>query len=95
MRSPIIIRRVVGDSMSPTLLPSKLIVATGFYKDLLKGDIVIFRHQGIDKIKRIENVRASELYVLGDNIVGSKDSRSFGWIPTSLIKAKVIWPRIK
>jgi len=81
--------------MAPTLLPSNLVVATDFYRDLLIGDIVIFQHQGMDKIKRIEDIRGSEVYVLGDNPSASKDSRSFGWIPTSLIKAKVIWPKTK
>jgi phage repressor protein C with HTH and peptisase S24 domain len=95
MRSPLTIRRVVGDSMLPVLSPGSLIVATGFYAHLKKGDIVIFRHHGIDKIKRIEDIRGQEFYVLGDNASDSSDSRTFGWIPKSTIKAKVIWPRVK
>jgi hypothetical protein len=79
--------------MLPALPPGSLIVATGFYMHLKKGDLVIFKHQGLDKIKRIEATRDLTFYVLGDNSANSSDSRVFGWLPTSAVKAKVIWPR--
>ena len=78
--------------MLPTLPENRLIIGTGLYKRISKNDLVIFEHGGIDKIKRIKDLRKDELYVLGDNEIGSTDSRSFGWLPLGTIKAKVIWP---
>jgi type IV secretory pathway protease TraF len=80
--------------MLPTLPENRLIIGTGFYKELSKDDLIIFEHQGLDKIKRIKDLRKDEFYVLGDNEIGSTDSRSFGWLPIGAIKAKVIWPAI-
>jgi signal peptidase I len=95
MRYPLIIRRIVGESMMPTLRATNLVVATGLYRHINKRDIVIFEHRGIDKIKRIEEIRGSEFYVLGDNASASQDSRDFGWLNQGVIKAKVVWPRVK
>ena len=95
MRYPLIIRRIVGESMLPTLHANNLVVATGLYRGISKGNIVIFNHQGIDKIKRVEDIRTNEFYVLGDNRLSSSDSRTFGWLPQDVIKAKVIWPKAK
>jgi len=81
--------------MLPTLRSDNLVVATGVYGSITKGDLVIFQHQGIDKIKRVENIRVKEFYVLGDNPSSSSDSRNFGWLPLDIIKAKVIWPKTK
>jgi hypothetical protein len=81
--------------MLPTLLPDSLVIATGFYRRIAKGDLVIFAHQGIYKIKRIEKIRGSQFYALGDNAPGSSDSRAFGWLAITSIKAKVIWPQPK
>ena len=93
MRHPLIIRRIVGQSMLPTLPENKLVLATSFYRSINKRDLVIFKHQGIDKIKRVEDICGSEFYAVGDNRPSSSDSRNFGWLPLDVIKAKVIWPK--
>jgi len=95
-----VIRRVVGDSMSPTLRPGQTILGIrqprvlsrwpGFL--LRPGRIAIVLHDGLEKIKRIEKLEDNRLYVLGDNPVVSTDSRNFGWLTTEEVLAVVIWP---
>lgn len=50
------------------------------------GKIVIFEHDGIEKVKRVKSVKGKEVYVLGDNASKSKDSRTFGCIKKDSIK---------
>jgi len=89
-----LIRRVSGKSMTPALRPGRLILARrNIGKHLKVGDIVIIRHDGLEKIKRIALLRDDEIYVLGDNSQASTDSRHFGWLPLSAVYALVVWPR--
>ena len=94
------VRRVSGSSMLPSLCPGSLIVAKNIklmeryiYK---LGDVILFEHNGIQKLKRIANIRtidgSTKLYVVGDNAINSTDSRHFGWITTTAVKGKLIWP---
>lgn len=86
----LIIRRVHGDSMLPHFSAGKIIFATGLFKRLNNGDFVIFDHDGLEKIKQIEQIRLDQVYLLGSNPPGSTDSRQFGWVDLCTIKAKVI-----
>ncbi len=69
-------------------------VASGWFKHVKPKDVVIIMHDGMEKIKRIEQVRAQEVYVLGDNPAASTDSRDFGWIASEAVRGKVLWPRV-
>jgi nickel-type superoxide dismutase maturation protease len=89
----LLIRRVSGDSMLPTLRPGRLIIATPRYKNLRAGEVVVIRHGGLEKVKRIQEIRENRVYVAGDNQEHSTDSRSFGWLHISAAVAKVVWPR--
>ncbi len=89
---PIVVRKIHGHSMMPVLPPSTYIFATGWYYKLRIGDIVMFSHDGKEKIKRINDKRRNELFVLGDHAEASKDSRHFGWISQDTIIAKLLWP---
>lgn len=91
---PLQIRRIVGASMQPALKHKGLLWASRLFRGLQAGDIVIIEHGGLEKVKRVEAVAGDELFVLGDNAAASTDSRSFGWLPLSAVKAKVIWPRV-
>jgi len=88
------VRRVVGESMLPTLPPGKLVVAIGWHGPLQKEDVVIIRHRGLEKIKRIHSIANQRLFVLGDNPFRSTDSHAFGWLDSNAVVGKVIWPRI-
>ena len=89
---PILVRKIHGHSMMPVLPPGTHLWATGWFKNLKPGDIVMFLHDGKEKIKRIDDIRDGELYVLGDHSEASKDSRQFGWIKQETVIAKLVWP---
>jgi phage repressor protein C with HTH and peptisase S24 domain len=88
------IRRVVGNSMSPKLLPGQIIIASGLFKHIRAGQVYIFSHDGKEKIKRVERLSDDRIFFIGDNLDYSSDSRHFGWIRQAQVRAKVIWPRV-
>jgi nickel-type superoxide dismutase maturation protease len=96
LRSPklVLIRRVVGVSMSPKLHPGQLLLATPLFRRLHPGQVVIIDHEGKQKVKRIERIDVDKVFVIGDNLQASTDSRHFGWIQPSQIIARVIWPNV-
>lgn len=88
----LVVRRVVGESMYPTLQEGELVIALQ-RRQLAPDDIVIFRHKGLEKIKRVREVDAARVYVVGDNPRYSTDSRHYGMVPLDDVLGKVVWPR--
>ena len=81
--------------MAPRLKSGKLVLATPLMHKLKPGQVVILEHHGREKIKRIERIdRAKgQLFVIGDNLDASSDSRHFGWITAEAVRGRVFWPR--
>lgn len=92
-RKLLITRRIVGRSMVPHLPPDTYIIATGAFKEVREGDVVVVLHNSMEKIKRVSDVRSDTVFVVGDNLSESTDSRQFGWICKDNIVARVMWPR--
>src|SRR5688572_9475772 len=95
VRSPILLRRVVGHSMVPVLPPGTLVVGHIFVKKIKPGDVVVVIHEDREKIKRISELANGKIFVLGDHLDASKDSRHFGWLENDSVKAKIFWPKAK
>jgi len=119
---------VVGHSMEPTFGHMQLVAATRNFKQVNRGDVVIFEHDGAQVLKRVVGLPGDKitkyysigewvlprldvhrkfmihkkcpsqtitvppgmLYVLGDNPNASVDSRNFGPIPYSELRAKLL-----
>jgi nickel-type superoxide dismutase maturation protease len=90
----LLVRRVVGGSMSPKLRPGQLLLATPLFRRLRPGQVVIINHEGRQKVKRIERIERDKVFVIGDNLNASTDSRHFGWLASRQIIARVVWPKL-
>jgi len=88
------VRRVVGVSMAPTLLPGTVVLGVRPHR-LKRGDLVIIQHEGLDKVKRVKDVSHDYVFVVGDNLEASTDSRHFGWLPLRAVAARVVWHNSK
>lgn len=84
------IRRVVGDSMLPTLEQGKIVV--GLRLPIKKGAVVIAEYKGREVIKRVTEISMEGVSLQGDNAVVSKDSRTYGQLPRTDIQTTVVWP---
>ena len=94
IRPKLLLRRVVGSSMSPKLAPGQLVLAINSFRRIRPGEVFIFTHDGREKIKRVERTAGSRVFFIGDNLDYSSDSRHFGWVDLNRIKGKVVWPRV-
>lgn len=94
MKRMILLRRVVGKSMMPKLDPGQLIIATSIFRRLKPGQVVILRKNNRELVKRIERIEEGKLFVVGDNLGASTDSRQFGWLDTRHVIALVIRPNV-
>jgi len=81
--------------MLPTLRPGSIVVGwrASAWSKLKVGDVVIIEHGGLEKIKRISQIKDQQIFLLGDNPSESKDSRDFGWLSEDAVRAILIWPR--
>jgi len=89
---PLMLRRVKGDGMYPTLEKGQLVLIRR--RSILKvNDIIVFVHNGAEKVKRITGIEGNFLYVLGDNPRYSTDSRHYGYVSRDAVIGTLIFPR--
>jgi nickel-type superoxide dismutase maturation protease len=91
--------RIEGDSMAPTLLADDWALAFT-PRRFARGDVVVVEHPqrpGYEMVKRLVMVVGpDEYWVEGDAPEASTDSRAFGPVSGSALKAKVVavyWPK--
>lgn len=89
---PLLIRRVAGSSMLPTLKEGQLVIGWRISQPA-KKQIVIAKQNGREVIKRIAEIDGDNIYLLGDNLQQSTDSRNFGPVKPQDILAVLLWPR--
>lgn len=94
MHKPILIRRVRNAGMAPKLRPGQWILATELYRKLRPGHVVIVERDNKELIKRIERIEDDKVFVIGDNLEGSLDSRQFGWLSKEQVVARVLRPNL-
>lgn len=87
---------VGGSSMSPTLKDGdRVIVALFPYRRHAPrvGDVVLLEGpEGLPLVKRVASVDPrGSVWVLGDNLAESADSRTFGAIPAHRVRGRITW----
>ncbi len=91
----IFFRRVVGNSMHPTLREGQ-IVAAHMMRNFKVGQVVIAFIDTREVVKRIAKIENNgRIYLQGDNESESTDSREYGYISDSKIEGVVFWPSVK
>lgn len=87
MKPPISKFKVYGNSMFPTLKEGQEVLTFNWSKIKIR-DIVVVKGE---KIKRVQKIMGSKVYLVGDNRTESTDSRHFGPVDISQIIGKVIY----
>lgn len=91
MKFPISRYTIYGNSMLPILKPGQDVLIMHWFIKVRVGDLIIFKKDGKEMIKRVQKVLDREVIVQGDNQKESTDSRHFGPINKDQIIGKVIY----
>ncbi len=81
------IRRVLGASMAPSLVDGDVVVCVK-KRHYNVGDIIVARVENREVIKRIHGKTQDKVYLLGDNLPMSSDSREYGAVAVRSVMAK-------
>ncbi len=84
---------IEGHSMKPTLKVGQSVISFNwnyFFFKPKENDIVVAQVNNRLIIKRIKRINLSQIWLEGDNLIESSDSRIFGWINKSHIIGKII-----
>jgi len=88
--------RIADSSMEPTLRPGDYVLVSRWAYRLRvprPGDVVVLRDPAEPArylVKRVAGTEDGRFIVLGDNLAGSRDSRSFGAVTKGAIVGKVL-----
>jgi phage repressor protein C with HTH and peptisase S24 domain len=91
MKFPISHFVIHGNSMFPTLKPGQHVFTVNWFFQIKVGDLVVARVDGKDIIKRVGQLKAGKVFLVGDNKAASTDSREFGWIDVIQVVRKVFF----
>lgn len=94
MKLPISRFTINGNSMLPTLSPGQDVLSFNWAYLGRKpkiGDIVVIKKDGKEMVKRVQKVFDQEIFVSGDNMEESTDSRHFWPIKLDQIIGKVVY----
>lgn len=81
----LLIRRVEGLSMLPRYQPGSIVVGLQWLRPRV-GSVIVVRWQGREIMKRVNMIDHRGLFLLGDNLTHSSDSRQYGWFaPTTIV----------
>lgn len=89
----IFLRRVVGDSMNPTLKDGQIVLCHSI-RTFREGQVVVAFMNGREVVKRIKSIENGRIFLEGDNQDASTDSRTHGSVTDSKIEGVVVWPRV-
>ena len=78
-----LIRRVEGDSMWPTLASGQVVIA--WRRRPIVGDLVIAKVDKREVVKRLHEIKKDKVFLRGDNPSASTDSRQYGFLPKEAI----------
>jgi nickel-type superoxide dismutase maturation protease len=86
-------RRVVGNSMKPTLHDGQIVLAH-YARNFKPGQVVVAHVGSREVIKRISRIENGRIFLEGDNKDQSTDSRDYGSVMDTSIAGTIIWPRV-
>lgn len=76
--------------MAPTLKPGQNVITINWFIKPKKGDLVVVSKKGRLMIKRIKAINGLKIFLIGDNLLKSTDSRHFGEINLKDVQGKVV-----
>lgn len=78
--------------MLPTLEPGTLVIALRLPPRM--GDVVVAWQAEREVIKRVTDSSSDGIFLQGDNLSQSTDSRTHGLVAQNQIYGRVVWPRV-
>lgn len=77
--------------MFPTLKKGQDILSVNWFYKVRTGDLVVIKINGKEMVKRVQKIAGDHIFVKGDNMGESTDSRHFGPVRKDQIIGKVIY----